>query len=93
MGFACIVMYAMAATHWGLTIQELFANDKGSNTVQDMTSECIDNILSGEPCSDDMASIFEVLGPEGSGCIQTALLIVNVSPGILHAKLASSMSM
>lgn len=72
-------MYAMATAHWVLTLREIFADNAGSLALQSATSDCLENLSEGEACMLTLQDVFNFLGPEGSSCETTSLLIVNVS--------------
>jgi hypothetical protein len=97
MAFACIVMYVMAAIHWGLDIQVVLTNEKTLKIVQDVASNCIESLRTGGSCSNisvsDIGSGSTTFAGSGYtttivrranyACSLTALLTVNVSTAYL----------
>jgi hypothetical protein len=79
MGSTCIVMYTMAAVHWGLAIQAIFAYDKITGVARDNVSSYIKSgVLHGEFLSDPNLYPSSRL-VSASACGQTILLTINVS--------------
>jgi hypothetical protein len=73
-------MYIMAAIHWGLAIQEIFAYDTITGVARDNVSNYIKSgVLLGEFLSDPnlYPSSSRLVG--ASACGQTILLTINVS--------------
>ena len=40
---ACTIMYATSTTHWALTVNFLFGNPYGSETLEDVAADCMCN--------------------------------------------------
>ena len=81
MAFACIVMYAMAATHLGLTIQAAYNSYARQEYLREDLAECLQEIVRGKPCAPSLSSDIEDSGLQALSrqCLNTALLVVNVS--------------
>lgn len=76
---ACIVMYAMAATHWARGIHYYLLNIDNAWQLQDETVDCLSNISDGQSCNLTNDGINELLGPVTDSCSETAELLVAVS--------------
>ena len=71
MALLCLVMYAMATTHWVLTIRGLFLNYTSLRAVGKATSSCLESLTGGDSCALTHDVIDELMPLIGSSCETT----------------------
>ncbi|EKM60790.1 uncharacterized protein PHACADRAFT_203941 [Phanerochaete carnosa HHB-10118-sp] len=73
----CVTMYAMAATHFALTVRTAFLNASISMSQLDVASQCLWELSEGMYCSESIDSMLTGAVQQGT-CIPTSLLTVNI---------------
>ena len=74
---ACIIMYAMAATHFSLTISWIFQSDKQSVVAQTTIAQCLTNLTLSAPCTLQHYVDAHPI-PVGSDCLPAIMLTIPV---------------
>lgn len=77
----CIVMYAMATTHWALSLRTLILQQRFARMLLSTTSSCLSTVLDGAPCPPGLAALQNQLPGQVNPALPTALLSVNIVLG------------
>lgn len=79
MVLACVTMYAMAATHWAMSVRCVVLEQRNARTLLDLASSCIVALSNGAGCTAEVTGSQNLPTAQANISLLTALLSVNVS--------------